>query len=217
VERGALKGALLGLAATAFAASIAAAYYGHWGWVLPDEQSGIYRGFLDLAVDFATSDQPTGAVALLASATVAAVICGMAVGRRAGQAAGAPAERSRRITRAGLVGYLAAAMAIPIALGVVSGFLHGRFDWSLPLLWLYGLIGAIAFLPIAVVPIVGALLALELWTRPKGTDVPRKRSRFSWAWWHWPQCWAALLFAAIERRVGTSRPRPARPARCTGG
>ena|ERR1700674_1591412 len=162
----ALKGVLGAVSTTALAASAAAAYYGRRGWILPDEEKGFYRGFLDLMVSFATSDQPSGAVALLCAAALAAVVSGSLAGRYATRVVGSKTERRRRISRVALLGYLGSAMGIPVALGLVNAILRSRFDWSLLFLWLYGVVGAVALLPLALMPLVAAVFLLERWTRP---------------------------------------------------
>src|SRR5712664_1469595 len=161
----ALKGVLVAVSTTALAASAAAAYYGWRGWVLPDKEEGFHRAFLDLMVSFATSDQPIGAVALLCAAALAAVLSGALAGRYAARVAGSQTERRRRIARVALLVYLGSAMGIPVALGLVSAILRARFEWSVPFLWLYGVVGAVALLPLAVVPLVAAVFLLEGWTR----------------------------------------------------
>jgi hypothetical protein len=142
--------------------------------VLPDHEQGFYRAFVDLMVSFATYDQPDGAIALLCAATLAAVSSGALVGRFAVRVAGSPTYRARRIAVAALLGYIASAMGIPIALGFLNALLLARLEWSLPFLWLYGLVGAVALLPLAVVPIVGGVLLLERWTRPTGENSPAR-------------------------------------------
>jgi len=164
----ALKGILISISTTALAVSAAAAYYGRRGWVLPDQEQGFYRAFVDLMVSFATYDQPNGAIALLCAGTLAAVSSGALVGRFAARVAGSPADRAGRIARTTLLAYVASAMGIPIALGFLNALLLARLEWSLPFLWLYGLVGAVALLPLAVAPLVGAVLLLERWTRPTG-------------------------------------------------
>jgi MFS family permease len=164
----ALKGVLVAVSTTALAASAAAAYYARRGWVLPDKEEGFFRAFLDLMVSFATSDQPSGAVALLWAAALAAVLSGALAGRYAARAAGSPIDRARRIARVALLGFLGSAMGIPVALGLLNAILLRRFEWSLPFLWLYGVVGAVALLPLAVVPLVAAVVLLERWTRPTG-------------------------------------------------
>src|SRR5882762_4263540 len=164
----ALKGILISISTTALAVSAAAAYYGRRGWVLPDQEQGFYRAFVDLMVSFATYDQPNGAIALLCAVTLAAVSSGALVGRFAARVAGSPADRAGRIARTTLLAYVASAMGIPIALGFLNALLLARLEWSLPFLWLYGLVGAVALLPLAVAPLVGAVLLLERWTRPTG-------------------------------------------------
>src|SRR5437660_8641267 len=115
----ALKGVLIALSTAALAASAAAAYYGRRGWVLPDKEEGFYRAFLDLMVSFATSDQPSGAVALLCAAALEAVLAGALAGRYAARVAGSKTERKRRIARVGLVGYVGSGSGISVALGLV--------------------------------------------------------------------------------------------------
>ena len=170
-----LKGAVLALCATALAASLAAACYGLGGWVVPDPEEGFYGAFLDLMVGFATRDQPTGAVALLVTADFAAVISGALVGRYAAQLAGPPGDRARRLARAVLIGYVASSMAIPMTLGIESGFLRARFEWTIPFLWIYGLVGAVVLSPLAVLPLLAAARLLERWTRQAGDAEPAHR------------------------------------------
>src|SRR5438128_1162987 len=100
-----LKGVLVVVSTTALAVSAAAAYYGRRGWVLPDNEEGLYRAFLDLMVGFATSDQPSGAVALLCTAALAAVISGALAGQyltanwKLATASGAPCSVHRGMSR----------------------------------------------------------------------------------------------------------------------
>jgi len=189
----ALKGIVISICTTALAVSAAAAYYGHRGWVLPDQEQGFYRAFVDTMVSFATYDQPNGTVALLCAATLAAVSSGALVGRFAARVAGPPTDRAGRIARRTLLAYVASAMGIPIALGLLNALLLARLEWSLPFLWLYGLVGAVALLPVAVVPLVGAVLLLERWTRPTGETMSARAI-------------AALLvgMAAVTALLGTS-------------
>src|SRR5712664_1410890 len=91
-----LKGILISICTTALAVSAAAAYYGRRGWVLPDQEEGFYRAFVDLMVSFATYDQPNGAIALLCASTLAAVSSGALVGRFAARVAGSPTDRAGR-------------------------------------------------------------------------------------------------------------------------
>ena len=169
-----LKGMLIAMSTTSLAVSAAAAYYGRRGWVLPDHEQGLYRAFVDLMVSFATYDQPNGAIVLLCAATLAAVSAGALVGRFAARVAGSPTDRAGRIAGKTLLAYLASAMGIPIALGFLNALLLARLQWSLPFLWLCGLVGAVALLPLAVVPLVGAVLLLERWTRPTGDTRPAR-------------------------------------------
>jgi len=162
----ALKGVLVAVSTTALAVSAAAAYYGRRGWALPENEEGFYRAFLDLMVGFTTSDQPSGAVALLSTASLAAVLSGALAGRYAARVAGSKTERRRRIARAAFLACVGSALAIPVALGLVNAILRARLEWNLPFVWLYGLVGAVALLPLAVVPLVVAVLLLERWTRP---------------------------------------------------
>src|SRR2546421_4247234 len=127
----ALKGVVVAVSTTALAVSAAAAYYGRRGWALPDNDEGLYRAFLDLMVGFATSDQPSGAVALLCTAALAAVLSGALAGRYAARVAGSKTERRRRIARVALLGYVGSALGIPVALGLVNAFLRARLEWSL--------------------------------------------------------------------------------------
>src|SRR2546430_2565734 len=120
----ALKGVVVAVSTTALAVSAAAAYYGRRGWALPDNDEGLYRAFLDLMVGFATSDQPSGAVALLCTAALAAVLSGALAGRYAARVAGSKTERRRRTARVALLRYVASALGIPLALGLVNAILR---------------------------------------------------------------------------------------------
>src|SRR4051794_2989084 len=73
-RRGALKGALLALGATALASSVAGAWYARRGWVVPSQQQGFYQLFLDTVLTLGPANQPDGTIALLCSAGVAAMV-----------------------------------------------------------------------------------------------------------------------------------------------
>jgi len=165
-RHGALKGALLAVCATALAASATAACYGLRGWVVPEQQEWVYHLFLDTMVGLATVNQPDGTIAVLLFSAVAAVVVGALVGRTAAGAVGAPKERTSRIARAGVRNYVVAAIGIATALGALSTFLGGHFQWGLVFALVYGPIGAVVLLPLAIAPLVAAALLLERWTRP---------------------------------------------------
>jgi len=125
-----------------------------------------YHLFLDTMVGLATVNQPDGTIAVLLFSAVAAVVVGALVGRTAAGAVGAPKERTSRIARAGVRNYVVAAIGIATALGALSTFLGGHFQWGLVFALVYGPIGAVVLLPLAIAPLVAAALLLERWTRP---------------------------------------------------
>lgn len=141
------------------------AFLAFHGWGTRPSEWTVQQSVLEFIADYAGVGA-LGLPTVVIATVVGSLVIGGLIGWRARRLVGTPLSRSAKVAILSVVGYFGVAFVVAALPAVAALTREADALWTIPLLGIYGLVGAAVLLPLAVVPLIVAAALVERWTRP---------------------------------------------------